>query len=78
MTTCWFQAAEEALSVRVYLVGYKGLSSTCGTRRFLLQSQHSRHYDAATAGDVSSSDFTFNLFSSLTVCGAPAVTAGGC
>jgi hypothetical protein len=28
-------------------------------------------------GDVSSSDFTFNLFSSLTVCGAPAVTAGG-
>jgi hypothetical protein len=29
-------------------------------------------------GDVSSSDFTFDLFSSLTVCGAPAVTAGGC
>jgi hypothetical protein len=29
-------------------------------------------------GDVSSSDFTFNLFSSLTVCGAPAVTAGRC
>jgi hypothetical protein len=27
-------------------------------------------------GDVSSSDFTFDLFSSLTVCGAPAVTAG--
>jgi hypothetical protein len=29
-------------------------------------------------GDVSSSDFTFDLFSSLTVCGAPTVTAGGC
>jgi hypothetical protein len=29
-------------------------------------------------GDVSSSDFTFDLFSSLTGCGAPAVTAGGC
>jgi hypothetical protein len=28
-------------------------------------------------GDVSSSDSTFNLFSSVTVCGAPAVTAGG-
>jgi hypothetical protein len=28
--------------------------------------------------DVSSSDFTFDLFSSLTVCGAPAVTAGRC
>jgi hypothetical protein len=27
-------------------------------------------------GDVSLSDFTFDLFSSLTVCGAPAVTAG--
>jgi hypothetical protein len=29
-------------------------------------------------GDVSSSDSTYDLFSSLTVCGAPAVTAGGC
>jgi hypothetical protein len=29
-------------------------------------------------GDVSSSDFTFDLFSNLTVCGAPAVTTGGC
>jgi hypothetical protein len=56
----------------------KGLSFVCGTRRFLLQSQHTRHHDAATAGDVSSSNFTFDLFSSLTVCGAPAVTAGGC
>jgi hypothetical protein len=27
-------------------------------------------------GDVSSSNFTFDLFSSLTVCGAPVVTAG--
>jgi hypothetical protein len=27
-------------------------------------------------GDVSSLDFTFDLFSSLIVCGAPAVTAG--
>jgi hypothetical protein len=27
-------------------------------------------------GDVSLSDFTFDLFYSLTVCGAPAVTAG--
>jgi hypothetical protein len=44
---------------------------------FLLQSQHSRYHDAATAGDVSSSDSTFDLFSSLTVCGAPAVTVGG-
>jgi hypothetical protein len=30
---------------------------------------------AATAGDVSSSNSTFDLFSSLTICGAPAVTA---
>jgi hypothetical protein len=44
---------------------------------FLLQSQHSRHSDATTAGDVSSSDSSFDLYSSLTVCGAPAVTAGG-
>jgi hypothetical protein len=29
-------------------------------------------------GDVSSSDFTFDLFSSLTVCGAPTMTVGGC
>jgi hypothetical protein len=29
-------------------------------------------------GDVSSLDYTFDLFSSLTVCGAPAVTVGGC
>jgi hypothetical protein len=29
-------------------------------------------------GDVSSSDSTFDLFSSLTVCGAPAVTVRGC
>jgi hypothetical protein len=35
-----------------------------------------RHHDATTAGDVSSSDSTFDLFSSLTVCGAPAVIAG--
>jgi hypothetical protein len=28
-------------------------------------------------GDVSSSDSTFNLFSSLTVCDAPVVTVGG-
>jgi hypothetical protein len=59
-------------------LGIKGLSSACGTRRFLLQLQHSRHHDAAIAGDVSPSDSTFDLFSSLTVCGAPAVTAGGC
>jgi hypothetical protein len=54
----------------------KGMSSACGTRRFLLQSQHSRHHNAATAGGVSSSDSTFDLFSSLTVCGATTVTAG--
>jgi hypothetical protein len=41
---------------------------------FLLQSQHSRHHDAVTAGDVSSSDSTFDLLSSLTICGAPVVT----
>jgi hypothetical protein len=58
--------------------GIKGLSSACGTHRFLLQSQHLRHHDAATVGDVSSSDSTFDLFSSLTVCGAPTVTAGVC
>jgi hypothetical protein len=29
-------------------------------------------------GDVTSSDSTFNLFSSLTVCGAPVMTAGRC
>jgi hypothetical protein len=52
----------------------KGLSSACGTRQFMLQSQHTRHHDAATAGEVNSSDFTFDLFFSLTVCGAPTVT----
>jgi hypothetical protein len=56
-------------------LGIKGLSSACGTHRFLLQTQHMCHHGAATAGDVSSSDFTFDLFFSLTVCGAPAVTA---
>jgi hypothetical protein len=30
-------------------LGIKGLSSACGTRWFLLQSQHTRHHDAATA-----------------------------
>jgi hypothetical protein len=59
-------------------LGFKGLSFACGTRRFLLQSQHTHHHDTATAGDVSSSDSTFCLFSSLTVYGAPAVTAEGC
>jgi hypothetical protein len=29
-------------------------------------------------GDISSSDSTFELFSSLTICGAPIVTTGGC
>jgi hypothetical protein len=29
-------------------LGIKGLSSICGTHRFLLQSQHMRHHDAAT------------------------------
>jgi hypothetical protein len=58
-------------------LSYKGLSSACGTHRFLLQSQHSCHYDASTVGGVSSSNFTFDLFSSLTVYGAPTVTAGG-
>jgi hypothetical protein len=32
----------------------------------------------ATAGDVSSSDSTFDLFFSLTVYDAPVVTAEGC
>jgi hypothetical protein len=59
-------------------LGIKGLSSACGTRQFLLQSQHSRHHDVATTGGVSSSNSTFDLFSSLTVCGAPAVTTRGC
>jgi hypothetical protein len=31
-------------------LGIKGLSSAYGTRRFLLQSQHTRHHDVATAG----------------------------
>jgi hypothetical protein len=31
-------------------LGIKGLSSACGTRRFLLQSQHTRHHHAAIAG----------------------------
>jgi hypothetical protein len=57
-------------------LGIKGLSSVCGTHRFLLQSQHTCHHDATTMGGVSSLDSTFDLFSSLTVCGAPAVTAG--
>jgi hypothetical protein len=34
-----------------------------------------RHHDTATTEDVSSSDSTLDLFSSLTVYGAPAVTA---
>jgi hypothetical protein len=33
-----------------------------------------RHHDTATMEDVSSSDSTLDLFSSLTICGAPAVT----
>jgi hypothetical protein len=48
------------------------------SEQFLLQSQHMRHHDVVTLGDVSSSDSTFGLFSGLTVCCAPAVTAGGC
>jgi hypothetical protein len=59
-------------------LGIKGLTSACGTHQFLLESQHTRRHDAATTGDVSSSDSTFDLFSSLTICGAPAVTVGGC
>jgi hypothetical protein len=31
-------------------LGIKGLSSACGTHRFLLRSQHMRPHDAATAG----------------------------
>jgi hypothetical protein len=31
-------------------LGIKGLSSACGAHRFQLQSQDSRHHDAATAG----------------------------
>jgi hypothetical protein len=54
---------------------FLGLSFACITRRFLLQLQHTCHYDAVTMGDVSSSDSTFDLFSSLTVCGAPTMTA---
>jgi hypothetical protein len=33
-------------------LGIKRLSSACGTHRFLLHSQHTRHHDAATMGDV--------------------------
>jgi hypothetical protein len=45
----------------------KGLSSACDTRRFLHQSQNTRHHDVAATGDVNSSDSTFDLFSSLTI-----------
>jgi hypothetical protein len=31
-------------------LGIKGLSSACGTHQFVLQSQHTRHHGAATAG----------------------------
>jgi hypothetical protein len=40
-------------------LGIKVLSSACGTHRFLFQSQHTRHHDAAAVGDVNSSDSTF-------------------
>jgi hypothetical protein len=33
-----------------------------------------RHHDTATVGDVSSLDSSFDLFYSLTICSAPAVT----
>jgi hypothetical protein len=54
----------EHLKVADVCLDIKELSSVCGTLQL--------------RGDVSLSDSTFNLFSNLTVCGAPAVTAGGC
>jgi hypothetical protein len=40
-------------------LGIKGLSSACGTHRFLLQSQHMCHYDAATVGGCQFVGFYF-------------------
>jgi hypothetical protein len=39
----------------------KGLSSACGIHRFLLQSQHTRHHDTATAGGCQFIRFYFQL-----------------
>jgi hypothetical protein len=52
------------------------LTSACGIHQFLLQSQYTHHHDAVTAEDVSSSDSTFDLFSSLIIYGVPTVTVG--
>jgi hypothetical protein len=64
---------------------YTSTSATLATRGYhlhvVLAGFYSSHSIRAIMtlqlqGDVSSSDFTFDLL--LTVCGAPAVTAGGC
>jgi hypothetical protein len=58
-------------------LGIKGLSFACGTRRFSTPVTTFAPSRRCNCGDVRSSDSTFDLFSSLTICGAPAVTAGG-
>jgi len=62
----------------VYLdIGTKGNHPHELFAGFSLQSQHPHRADVITAGDVSPSAFAFDVFSSLAVCGAPAVTLGG-
>ena len=51
--------------------GYHLLEQPCG---FPLQPQHLRRTDRCDCGGMS----VYRLRSSLTVCDAPAVTAGGC
>jgi hypothetical protein len=56
--------ASKGYHLHVVLAGFCSSHSICAITTLQLR------------GDVSSSDSTFDLFSSLTVCGAPAVTAG--
>jgi hypothetical protein len=58
--------ASKGYHLHVVLSGFCSSHSICAIATLQLR------------GDVSSSDFTFDLFSSLTVYGAPAVTVGGC
>jgi len=57
-------------------ISTKGLSPTWVTRQFPIQSQHLHRTNIVlSAGYVSPSASAFSFFSSLTICGAPAVTA---
>jgi hypothetical protein len=47
------------------LPGGGGVSSTCGTYHFLLQSQHSHQHDAITTGGISPSDSTIQIVATI-------------